>query len=82
MVTMTFNVFRSRFTSSTMPLKLVNGPALMRTWMDLGRDDLGKPGTHQPDRQLADSERFNQPMAEWFETFLTDWLGERVTSDA
>ena len=30
-VTMTFSVFLSRFTSSTTPLKLVNGPSLMRT---------------------------------------------------
>jgi len=28
---MTFNVFLSRFTSSTTPLKLVNGPSLIRT---------------------------------------------------
>ena len=32
MVTMTRSVFRSRFTSSTTPLKLLNGPSLMRTW--------------------------------------------------
>jgi hypothetical protein len=30
-VTITFSVFLSRFTSSTTPLKLVNGPSLMRT---------------------------------------------------
>ena len=30
-VTITFNVFLSRFTSSTTPLKLVNGPSLIRT---------------------------------------------------
>ena len=31
-MTITFSVLRSRFTSSTMPLKLVNGPSLIRTW--------------------------------------------------
>src|SRR4030081_3114847 len=31
MVTITFKVFLSRFTSSTTPLKLVNGPSLIRT---------------------------------------------------
>ena len=30
-VTITFNVFRSVFTSSTTPLKLANGPSLIRT---------------------------------------------------
>src|SRR4029079_6609416 len=30
-VTITFSVFLSRFTSSTVPLKLVNGPSLIRT---------------------------------------------------
>ena len=30
-VTMTFSVFLSRLTSSTTPLKLVNGPSLIRT---------------------------------------------------
>src|SRR5207244_12416596 len=30
-VTITFSVFLSRFTSSTTPLKLVNGPSLIRT---------------------------------------------------
>ena len=34
-VTMTFSVFRSVFTSSTTPLKLANGPSLIRTWSPL-----------------------------------------------
>src|SRR5687768_9685409 len=36
-VTITLSVFFSMFTSSTMPLKPVNGPSLMRTWSPLSK---------------------------------------------
>src|SRR5687767_2312511 len=40
-VTMTFSVLRSRLTSSTMPLKLVNGPSLIRTWSPFSKEYFG-----------------------------------------
>ena len=41
MVTITLSVFRSLFTSSTTPLKLVNGPSLIRTWSPLSNEYFG-----------------------------------------
>ena len=40
-VTITLSVLRSRFTSSTMPLKLVNGPSLIRTWSPFSNVSFG-----------------------------------------
>ena len=49
---------------------------LMRSWLELGRDDLGKPGTHDPERQLADADRYGAAMEDWFDTFLVAWLDQ------
>ena len=49
-------------------------PALMQTWLELSRDDIGKPGTHDEQRQLADSSRYDAAMGTWFEAFLDAWL--------
>jgi len=49
-------------------------PAMMQLWLDLGRDDLGKPGTHEAARQLSDSLRYDKAMGEWFEAFLAKWI--------
>ena len=49
-------------------------PAMMHMWLDLGRDDLGKPGTHEPERQITDSAHYDLAMGEWFEAFLADWI--------
>ena len=49
-------------------------PHMMMSWIELGRDELGKPGTHDPERQQADSKRYDAAMGEWFETFLADWV--------
>ena len=48
-------------------------PQMMQSWIELGRDDLGKPGTHDPERQRADSRLYDAAMGGWFETFLAGW---------
>ena len=47
---------------------------MMRSWIELGREELGKPGTHAPGRQEADSRRYDAAMGGWFENFLNDWI--------
>lgn len=49
-------------------------PEMMVRWMDLDEDKLNKPGVHSRERQIADSARYNDPMAAWFTTFLERWM--------
>jgi len=47
---------------------------VMQRWMREAGHMLEEPGAQTSDRQLADSERFDKPMADWLEQFLTRWL--------
>ncbi len=49
-------------------------PEMMVRWMDLDASKLNHPGVHPRARQIADSERYDGPMADWFEDFLDGWL--------
>jgi len=49
-------------------------PEMMVRWMDLDEGKLEEPGVHTRERQIADSARYNDPMAEWFTAFLERWI--------
>jgi GMP synthase (glutamine-hydrolysing) len=49
-------------------------PQLMVRWLDEDRDRMGFPGVHSRERQIADSQRYDEPMGAWFEGFLESWL--------
>jgi GMP synthase (glutamine-hydrolysing) len=53
-------------------------PTMMVRWMDLDGDKLMKPGVHSRDRQMADSERYDNPMADWFTAFLARWIADEI----
>ncbi len=49
---------------------------VMTRWMNGSGHMLAQPNAHPRERQLADAERFDAPLADWLERFLDDWLGE------
>lgn len=49
-------------------------PEMMVRWLDLDQERQTKPGAHSRDRQIADSARFDAPMAAWFTRFLERWV--------
>jgi GMP synthase (glutamine-hydrolysing) len=51
-------------------------PTMMVRWMDLDGDKLMKPGVHSRERQMADSARYDAPMAAWFTAFLDRWIAD------
>lgn len=51
-------------------------PEQMTVWLDEASHMLSQPGAHDRERQLADAQRFDEPMARWFESFLERWLAE------
>jgi len=53
-------------------------PTMMVRWMDLDEDRLKKPGVHSRDRQIADSARYDDPMADWFTAFLDRWVADEI----
>ena len=53
-------------------------PTMMVRWLDLDEERLAKPGVHSRDRQMADSARYDDPMADWFTGFLARWIEEEV----
>jgi len=53
-------------------------PAMMVRWMDLDGDTPKKLGVHGHERQLADSARYDAPMAAWFTVFLERWIAEVI----
>jgi GMP synthase (glutamine-hydrolysing) len=53
-------------------------PTMMVRWMDLDGDKLMKPGVHSHARQIADSARYDAPMADWFTAFLDRWIADEV----
>lgn len=48
--------------------------AVMTRWMDEAAHMLENPNAHPRARQLADAERYDQPLATWLARFLRDWL--------
>jgi GMP synthase (glutamine-hydrolysing) len=53
-------------------------PTMMVRWMGLDEDKLTKPGAHGRERQMADSARYDAPMAAWFTAFLERWIADEV----
>ena len=53
-------------------------PTMMVRWMDLDEGKLDKPGVHSRERQVADSARYNEPMADWFTGFLERWVADEA----
>ncbi len=51
-------------------------PQVSQRWITEAGHMLAEPGAHSADRQIADSERYDGPMASWFERFLDVWLGD------
>ena len=52
-------------------------PEMMVRWMDQDGGKMSQPGVHPRERQIADSKRYDRPMANWFEGFLTKWTAPR-----
>ncbi|MFQ6018283.1 MAG: hypothetical protein ACE5KF_08805 [Kiloniellaceae bacterium] len=50
---------------------------VMTRWLQEAAHMLGNPNAHPPERQLADAERFDAPLAAWLDGFLDDWLADR-----
>jgi GMP synthase (glutamine-hydrolysing) len=53
-------------------------PTMMVRWMDLDGDKLMKPGVHSRERQIADSTRYDEAMADWFTGFLERWVADEI----
>jgi GMP synthase (glutamine-hydrolysing) len=53
-------------------------PTMMVRWLDLDEDRLKKPGVHSRERQMADSTRYDEPMADWFTAFLDRWVADEI----
>ncbi len=53
-------------------------PEVMVRWMEMDSDEAEKPGAHSRERQLADSERYDAPMGDWFEGFLRRWIADEI----
>ena len=51
-------------------------PTMMVRWMDMDGSKLMKPGVHSRERQMADSARYDAPMAAWFTAFLDRWIAD------
>lgn len=47
---------------------------VMTRWMTSAAHMLEEPGAHPPERQLADAELYDAPLAAWLDRFLDDWL--------
>lgn len=47
---------------------------VMTRWLDSAAHMLDNPNAHPRNRQLADAERHDPPMAEWLDRFLKAWL--------
>lgn len=48
-------------------------PGVLREWIGEAAHMLNQPGSHCASRQLADSARFDAPMARWLESFFERW---------
>ena len=53
-------------------------PTMMARWLDLAEGKPEKPGVHSRARQIADSARYDGPMADWFTAFLESWIADEV----
>lgn len=53
-------------------------PEMMVRWMHLNRENSERPGVHSRARQLADSARYNDPMAAWLTAFLERWVADEM----
>ena len=53
-------------------------PEMMKRWLDTSKDKGEKPGAHSRDRQIADSARYDGPMAAWFTAFLDCWVADET----
>ena len=53
-------------------------PTMMVRWMDLDGEKPNKPGVHSRQRQMADSARYDEPMAAWFTGFLKRWVADEI----
>lgn len=49
---------------------------VMARWLEEAGFMLQNSNAHPRERQLADAERFDPPMAKWLERFLRDWLDD------
>lgn len=49
---------------------------VMTRWLDKAAHMLENPNAQPRDRQLADAERYDPPMARWLDRFLADWLAK------
>ncbi len=50
---------------------------MMEAWMAEAPDMLALPGAHAPDDQRAAAQRHHEPLGDWLEDFLEDWIGRR-----
>ncbi len=53
-------------------------PTMMVRWLGLDGDKPMQPGAHSRERQMADSARYDAPMAAWFTAFLKRWIADDV----
>lgn len=53
-------------------------PEMMVRWLDMDKEQRDKPGSHSRERQIADSARYDRPMAAWFTGFLERWVADEA----
>ena len=57
-------------------------PKMLARWVSRRPTERAlRPGAYPGERQLADAKKYDAAMAEWFQQFLDEWLGE-ATEDS
>ncbi len=49
-------------------------PVTFQRWLDEVPDATTRPGAQPREKQIADAARYDQPMYEWFKSFLDGWI--------
>jgi GMP synthase (glutamine-hydrolysing) len=55
---------------------------ILETWLAEGADDLTAPGAQSATEQRDRHAKYDQNLDQWFDGFLTEWLGSRVNEGA